>query len=364
MESLTQDLIETSNAIEAEILAKSRQFKSEMDARQWLHKELSQLAHTELEAGSVAHREAWLKRVYANMRLHYVAQVGGKEVMHIHNALPFSQGAEIDVLDILAEKTAWDRVCVIGSGTYELLILRLRAMAIMGITFETSPDEYVTRFCTGYGKFGNPTAAVNAKGNWLPLLLSIQTALKANPIVKKAAVKLELKVGDQVVALPKHMMRRPASQASRERIISFSAVLGLLIVGGAVLWGGPTLKRIGQSPVTMPSTSKALAATPQPSSLITKVAPSVAPQEQVGFYVIGVAAREEASAQAEVQQRRQEGLQPRVVYSSHWSGLTPNYYLVVYHVFANRADTVGVRKNLEKRGIKTYVMHSGQRLRP
>ena len=37
MESLTQGLIETSNAIEAEVLAKSRQFKSDLDAKQWLH---------------------------------------------------------------------------------------------------------------------------------------------------------------------------------------------------------------------------------------------------------------------------------------------------------------------------------------
>jgi cell division septation protein DedD len=53
-----------------------------------------------------------------------------------------------------------------------------------------------------------------------------------------------------------------------------------------------------------------------------------------------------------------------VVYSSNWSKLTPNYYQVVYGVFANRADTAALRRELNQRGIKTYVMHSGQRVRP
>jgi cell division septation protein DedD len=80
--------------------------------------------------------------------------------------------------------------------------------------------------------------------------------------------------------------------------------------------------------------------------------------------VIGLAAREEANAQAEAQKHSAAGLPARVVYSSNWSKLTPNYYQVVYGVFANRADTAALRRELDQRGIKTYVMHSGQRVRP
>lgn len=369
MKSLTHNLTSTSNAIDAEVVAKHRQFTSAPDVKRWLSQELHQLARTKLETASPASREAWLKRLFANLRLHHMAQVG-EPMSPPHNAL--SQEAEVEVLDILMEKTDWERLCALGNGTYEQLIHQLRAMAMMGITVATSSEEYVTRFCTEYRKFSNPTAEAEVDRNWLPLLLSIRTALKASPIVEKAVEKLNLKVvSDQVVALPNHMTRRPASPVSRERIVSFSAVLGLLIVCGAVLWGGPTWKRSSQSTeptVTMPLASQAVPPTAQPVQPTprSKVAPSpaVAAPNQIGFYVIGVAARQEASAQAEAQLRRQEGLQARVVYSSDWSGLTPNYYLVVYGVFANRADTGALRKDLEKRGIKTYIMHSGKRVRP
>jgi septal ring-binding cell division protein DamX len=165
----------------------------------------------------------------------------------------------------------------------------------------------------------------------------------------------------------------------RDRVISFSAVLGLLIVCGAVLWGGPSFKKIagvgGDKIAPSPATTKPAATRPAPASaaspvatptIARKVEPRATPEvsERAGFYVIGLASREEASARAEAQKHKQEGLNPIVVYSSNWSGLTPNYYQVVYGIFANRADTTALRKELEKRGIKTYVMHSGQRVRP
>ena len=373
MESVTHNLTVTSNIIDAEVLAKYRQVASDLDINQWLSQELHQLAHTPLETASPASQEVWLKCIFANMRLHHVTQVGEKAVLlPPHNSSSFRQEAEVEVVDILAKRAGWERLCAMGNGTYEQLIYRLRAMAIMGITVATSSDEYVTRFCTEYGNFGTPNAVAEAEKNWLPLLLSLQTALKASPIVEKAVAKPDVKVSNQVVAHPKHLVRRPPSHVSRERVVSFSAVLGLLIVCGAVLRGGPIWKRGGSSkePAKVSPATQAvpIPATPQPVHATPKSeikpSPAVGAQEQVGFYVIGVAARQEASAQAEAQMRRQEGLQARVVYSSDWSGLTPNYYLVVYGVFANRTNTGALRKDLEKRGVKTYVMHSGKRVRP
>ncbi len=366
MEYLMQGLTETSNAIETEVLAKYYQCKSDLEVQQWLGKELSQLATTKLVAGSPISQAAWLKRVFANLRLHYAAQVGEAKLVTPKGTIS-SKEAELEVLDILVERTDWERLCALGSGTYEQFIYRLRALALMGSTVTTSCDEYVTRFCTEYKKFGVPTAA---EPHWLPLLRSLQTALKTSPIVAKTVQKFDLRMTDQVIAVPKELARRSASPVSRERIVSFSAVLGLLIVCGAVLWGGPSWKQNGPSKepaIVAPSARPVALSTPQPTqpTPIRKAVPPPAATtpEEAGFYVIGMAARQEESAQAEAQQRRQEGLQPRVVYSSNWSGLTPNYFQVVYGIFANRADTAALRKELEKRGIKTYVMHSGQRVR-
>ncbi len=172
-------------------------------------------------------------------------------------------------------------------------------------------------------------------------------------------------------------------------LISFGCALGGVFVGLAIGLGSPAwvLLQIQQrtkvppvrettaalplpvfsAPKTTPTKRPTPAATPTPDIAPTPVmtaTPVVAPTERTGFYVIGMASREEASTQAEAQKYRQEGLNPQVIYSSDWSGLTPNYYQVVYGIFAHRADTAALRKDLEQRGIKTYVMHSGQRVRP
>ncbi len=389
MESWMRNLSATSKAIDAEVLAQYRRSTSDRDVERWLRQELTQLAHFPLETANSAQREAWLKRVFANLRLQRLAQVGETEIMLQAYASPCtSQAEQIEVLDLLAEQGDWARLCALGAGTYDMLLHRLRAMAMMGSTFTTSSAEYVTRFCTEHGRFSEPQATVNAERNWLPLLLSLRTALKASPLVGKRAAPSSHHIDQHVIALPKHS--RPVLSTGRERMVSFGAVLGLLIVCGAVLWGGPVWQQIGQRSTessasqSMSSTPLSVRATPTPKPTVkptvevipTPVAtptptapptpvvtptPVVAPTERAGFFVIGLASREEARAQAEAQKHRQEGLQPRVVYSSRWSGLTPNYYQVVYGIFEDRADTVALRKDLERRGIKTYVMHSGQR---
>ncbi len=361
MKSLSQTLTETSNAIEAEVQTKYRQFARTANLEQFVQNELSQLAQTELTTETAARREAWLKRVFANLRLHSLAQAGEPSSQ---NPLYSQQVAEVEVIDLLAGTDAWERLRVMGDGTYEQLIRRLRAMANLEITLATSSAEYITRFCTQYARL-----TTNAEPNWLPLLRSIQTALQASPIVTKAPEITIQKVSQQVVARSKHAIRHPVLSLGRERVVSFSAVLGLVIVSGIIWWGGPSWKKSGQAkalPTVAPLTTQAATPNPLPlqSTPISKPAATIVAPEQAGFYVIGVAARDEASAQAEAQTRQQQGLQPRVVYSSDWSGLTPNYYLVVYGVFANRAETTGFRKDLEKRGIKTYMMHSGKRVQP
>jgi cell division septation protein DedD len=384
MESWMSNLPATSQAIDAEVLAQYRRCASDREVERWVRHELSQLVTIALETANPAQREAWFKRVFANLRLYRLAQVGETEIMLQSYTSPGSaQAAQIEVLDILTEHGDWARLCALGAGTYEMALHRLRAMAMMGSFFSTSSDEYVTRFCTEYARFSEPQAEVNAARNWLPLLLSLRTALKASPLVG-TIIKPLPQTDQHVVALPQQALRRPLFSPGRDRLVSFGAVLGLLVVGGAVLWGGPVWQQIGQrSSATAASKSSATQSvparsvftpkpTPKPTTEISPPpvatpkpvatpTPAVAPTERAGFFVIGLASREEAHAQSEAQKHRAQGLQPRVIYSSRWSGLTPNYYQVVYGIFDDRADTVALRKDLERRGIKTYVMHSGQR---
>jgi hypothetical protein len=361
MKSLSQTLTETSNAIEAEVRTKYRQFVRTADIEQFVKNELSQLARTELEIETSVRREAWLNRVFANLRLYHLAQTGEPA----SQSLQYTQKmAEVEVIDLLTRATVGERLRAMGDGTYEQLVRRLRAMANLEITLATSSAEYVSRFCLEYARL-----ATNEEPNWLPLLLSIQTALQDSPLVIKAPEITIQKPNQQVIALPKSALRRPALSMGRERVVSFSAVLGLIIVSGMIWWGGPSWKKSGQAKEVATVVQPATQATAlvSPAAKVVPVNPPAPPNvtpEQAGYYVIGVAAREEATAQAEAQTRQQQGLRPRVVYSSNWSGLTPNYYLVVYGVFANRADTIGFRKDLEKRGIKTYMMHSGKRVQP
>jgi len=373
MESLLKNLTETSKVIDAEVLAKYRQFASVTEARKWVRKELSHLTSTALGPASQVGQNTWFKHLYANLRLLYVIQMGEAALLtQLPSSLYDSQGAEVDILDILTEKTEWDRLCKIGTGTYEMFFHRMRAMAVLGLTLTASPDDYVVKFCTEYTRFNNPRAMMEAQKKWPSFLVSLQTSLKTSPLVEVPIKTIVNTPNQQVVAVPPKTIRRSSLSVGRERVVSFSAVLGLLIVCGVVLWGGPTWKRaeqIKEPSHSMPEASVAVVA-PSPVVKATpsrKVEPSptatASTPERAGFYVIGLASREEASARFEVQKHQQEGLNPRLVYSSNWSGLTPNYYQVVYGIFENRADTTALRKELEKRGIKTYVMHSGQRVR-
>jgi hypothetical protein len=396
MESWMRNLPASSKAIDAEVLAQYRRCTSDRDVERWLSRELTQLAHTALETANAAQREAWLKRVFANLRLHRLAQVGEAEIMMQSHAAPTSsQTAQVEVLDILAAPNDWGRLCVLGTETYEVMLPRLRAMAMMGSTFTTSADEYVTRFCTEHERFRAPQAAVNAERNWLPLLLSLRKALKASPLIGKVDAPIARKPERRVHSSPKPIQYPPVFSSWRERAISFGAAFGLVVICLAIGLGSPAwvllqiqqrdkapadqqtaaLPTLSVSPVPTPKPKTTPTPPPTPTPTVAptpvasptpKVAPPsvVAPPERAGFFVIGMAAREEVNAQAEAEKQRAAGLHPRVVYSSNWSGLTPNYYQVVYGIFANRSDTTALRKELEGRGIKTYVMHSGQRVRP
>ncbi len=398
------NLLATSNAIDAEVLAQFRRCKSDQGVKRRLRRELIQMARADLEKASPAEQEAWLKRLFANLRLHRLAQIEESATMMPSPVAPCPiQAGQVEVLDILAEPGDWARLCALGTGTYEMTLHRLRAMAMMESTLTTSSAEYVTRFCTEHGRFSEPQASVQAARHWGPLLLSLHQALQASPFIEKIE-----KVAAPIARTSERRRRTPSEQLQyppvfaswRERIVTFGCAFGLVFVCLAIGLGSPAWifvqiqQRVKASPVrkaaaaprlpvspaptmtpTMPPTPVAtptLAATPTPVATptpqvaptpIATPTPAVVPTERAGFYVIGMAAREEANAQAEAQQRRQEGLQPRVVYSSNWSGLTPNYYQVVYGIFAHRADTAALRKELEQRGIKTYVMHSGQRVR-
>lgn len=406
MEFWMDNLRATSNTIDADVLAQYRRCDNDQKVTRWLQQEMTQLAHDDLEKSNTEQQEVWLKRLFMNLRLHWLRQVGEGALIARGPMSSTLQAAQIEVLDILAEPGDWARVCALGAGTYEMLVHRLCALAMMEGTLAISAAEYVTRFCTEYVRFSEPQATAQAQRHWLPLLLSVRQALKASPLLEnvepreKVDAPLARMSERRARAASKQVQYPPVFSSWRERVVSFGCAFGLFFVGFAAVLAPPALifadilQRTQASPVektaatlrlpvkpeptltpvVTPATKDPLPATPEvpatpvptpkPEVMATPVSsPVVELTERAGFYVIGMAAREEASAQAEAQKHRQDGLQPRVVYSSNWSGLTPNYYQVVYGIFANRADTAALRKDLEKRGIKTYVMHSGQRVR-
>ena len=363
-------------------------------------RELTPLARINLEKCSPAQQEVWFKRLFASLRLLRFSQFGeaGSTAPSAAASQP-DQAAQLEVLDILAEPDGWTRLCALGAGTYETALHRLRAMALMKCTLAISSDEYVKRFCTEYDRFSEPA---NIQHNWLPLLLSLRQALKASPLLEKKEVPLERASKQRERSSSKPIQYPPIFSSWREPIIAFGSTFALIFICFAIMFGStgwilsqtkqrtqtasvqnravtqslsvpsalqtmPTLPAPTPSALPTPNDAATTTATPTPGVVPTPVqtpTPVEASTEQAGFFVIGLATREEANAQAEAQKRRQEGLNPRVVFSSHWSGLTPNYYQVVYGVFAQRADTVALRNDLEQRGIKTYVMHSGQPVRP
>ncbi len=220
MEFWLHNLPATSKAIDAEVLAQYRRCTSDRGVERWLRQELTQLAQITLETASSAQREVWLQRLFANLRLHRLAQVGETAMMVQSPVSPCSvQAGQVEVLDILAEQGEWVRLCALGAGTYEMLLHRLRAMAMMESTLTTSSAEYVTLFCTEHGGFSEPQASVNAKRNWLPLLLSLHKALKASPLIekiKKVVAPIARKSDRRVSA--KHIQSPPIFSSWRERL--------------------------------------------------------------------------------------------------------------------------------------------------
>jgi hypothetical protein len=353
MEYLQNGNTEMSQRIDNDVLGLYRHFKNPQTTLLWMERQRQYLVRAELDNETTKEWEDWIMRLYATMRLQYLVKAGEQAALfQSDHYLQQSQGPEADVLDLLAQPNLPESLYAIGNGTYEMFCRRLQAMARLEVTFATSSDEYINRYCTEFRKFNEPLPDLTTSDKVLPILLSARKALQAMTFAGQDTT---------------HKKRRAkVFRPHREQKVFITVVIlvGLLMLSGAVWWF-----RIGQ---------KQLQATPRPSEMrrpfpsnlqpapVTK--PEKAPpthtgtQEKAGFYVIGLAARDEASAVQEAQQRQQEGIQTHVVYSSRWSGLTPNYYLVVYKVVNNRAEAIPVRKELEKRRIKTYVMHSGKRV--
>ncbi len=409
MEDWIHNLSPISNFLEDEVIAQFQLCANPQEVEQWLQWEITKLIRTDLAQASTFQLDSWLKKLFAVLRLQHLAQVGADTMnVHLSAAPDVSKAAQIEVLDILAESGEWARVCALGAGTYETMLLRLHAMAAMECTLASASTTYIERFCLEYGRFNAPLTTVQAEKKWLPLLLSLHQALKANSLPEKEGVKEDApnthKSRRRGRSAPKQIQTAPDFSSWRERFLTFGCIFGVvffcyIVVIGSPAWilvqfkmqnnGATVRKKPSAQPLPDPSaldTNLIVSPTPQPmpsaqvtatpSALPTpevKATPAMTPTpsptpdtdatERAGFFVIGLASREEASAQAEAQKQRAAGLNPRVVFSSNWSGLTPNYFQVVYGVFPNRADTAVLRKDLEQRGIKTYVMHSGQRVR-
>jgi SPOR domain len=401
MEDWMQNLSAVSNSLEDEVIAQYQLCNSPQEVERWLQGEITKLQHTDLAQAASFEQESWLKELFPMLRLQHLAKHGASAMIANWDAASnVRQAAQIEVLDILAEPGEGARLCAFGAGTYEMMLLRLQAMAAMECTLASTTTTYIERFCQEYGRFNAPLTTVQPEENWLPLLLSLHQALNAHALPEKAAVKEAVpaphKSRRRKRSAPEQIQSTPDFSSWRERFIVFGSVFGVLFFCYAVLLGSPTLiimqivKNKGATARNKPSAPRLpyrtapdikLIASPtppplpdaqvKPSALPTpevKATPTPTPDaaasERAGFYVIGLASREEASAQIELQKQRAAGLNPRVVFSSNWSGLTPNYYQVVYGIFASRGETAALRKDLEQRGIKTYVMHSGQRVRP
>ena len=403
MEVWMQNLSALSNSLEDEVIAQYQLCNSPQEVERWLQGEITKLQHTDLAQAASFEQESWLKELFPMLRLQHLAKYGASAMIANWDAASnVRQAAQIEVLDILAAPGEGARLCAFGAGTYEMMLLRLQAMAVMECTLASTTTTYIERFCQEYGRFHAPLTTVQPEENWLPLLLSLQQALQVNSLPKKEAVKEAVpaphKSRRRSRSAPQQIQTTPNFSSWRERFIIFGSVFGVLFFCYAILLGSPTLIIMNivkqnkgatarkkptapllsyrtapdvtliasPTPPSLPSAQVKPSALPTPEVKVTPTPPTpdAAASERAGFYVIGLASREEASAQIEAQKQRAAGLNPRVVFSSNWSGLTPNYYQVVYGIFASRGETAALRKDLEQRGIKTYVMHSGQRVRP
>lgn len=237
MESLIQSLTEISIAIEAEILEKYRQFTNIDEMQRGVYKELRHLMEIDLEANPPAYREAWLRRVYMNLRM---LRVNGEREITVSamssNLFSVSQAAEVDVLDILAESTPWKRLVAIGNVTYEQAIHSLRAMAVMDMTLASSTEDYVPRFCTEYGRFRPATATALLEQSWLPLLLSVRKALKVSLVDDLTITEIPQKrIEERVTSAPAAVSPWTALRQRQNRA-SLDQVLGQAVRWMAALW--------------------------------------------------------------------------------------------------------------------------------
>ncbi|HEX4951277.1 MAG TPA: hypothetical protein VFZ34_31760 [Blastocatellia bacterium] len=175
-----QDVHQSSAAVAAKVLEEADRHRSDKSLKREACGKLRQCLNTDLERTTPEERKSWLEQVYTNLRLLRLAETGEVTTLpSTSHVLGVRQAAEIEVLDVLAEQTDWTRLGVLVNSTYEMFIYRLRAMAILDITFASSTDEYVTRFCTEYRRLNVVTATAERQSHSLLLLLSIQDVLKA-----------------------------------------------------------------------------------------------------------------------------------------------------------------------------------------
>ena len=221
MEYLNNGSTETSQQVDNDVMSLYRSFGHFQDALQWLEKQRQQLVRVQLDKESSLEWEDWLMQLYATMRLHYLMKAPEKEALfQPQYYLRYSQGPEADVVDLLAKKNAWDRLCEIGGGTHEMFLRRLQAMASLGVTFETSSEEYVTRFCTDYRKFSEPEQDLMPSANLYAVLLSARKALYSTTFTVEDATFSE------------QVKKRHAQKRSRRVIVVLIAAA--LLLGGAV----------------------------------------------------------------------------------------------------------------------------------
>jgi hypothetical protein len=81
-----------------------------------------------------------------------------------------------------------------------------------------------------------------------------------------------------------------------------------------------------------------------------------------GYFVIGLCSQDRAIALQESERENARGVSTNVINSSDWSNLLSGWYVVVYGIYADKLDAIMAQKEIETRGIKAYVKHSGARI--
>lgn len=84
-------------------------------------------------------------------------------------------------------------------------------------------------------------------------------------------------------------------------------------------------------------------------------------QNQSSYFVIGFTTPNSAEAERESLRRNKEGYNTKVLNSSDWSNLNPNFYIVVYGIYENQNAAKSMMEMLRSRGIDgAYVRYSGE----